>query len=109
MGCVRPGAAVALRTVGALTNSRLGPGTPACASLSATHGRRIKPAWLAMRWRRRSRERRMNPKCQTQPEFDNLGAGSADSTMVFLMPINRAVSSLQSFDHLVGAGEKRRW
>src|SRR5215831_17615387 len=41
----------------------------------------------------------MNPKCQTRPKFDNFGAGSADSTRLFSMPINRAASSL---DHLVG-------
>src|SRR5262245_25859937 len=42
-----------------------------------------------------------NPKCQTQPEFDNLGAGSADSKRLFLMPINRGL-----FDHLVSGDQE---
>ena len=53
-----------------------------------------------------TRERRMNPKCQTRPELDTLGAISADSTGLFSMPITRAAS----FDHLVGARKKvDRW
>ena len=47
-------------------------------------------------------ERRMNPKCQTRPVFDNLGARSADSTVLFSVLITRAAS----FDHLVGEREQ---
>jgi hypothetical protein len=47
-------------------------------------------------------ERRMNPKCQTRPVFDNFGARSADSTGLLSMLITRA----GSFDHLVGAAEQ---
>ena len=49
------------------------------------------------------RERRINPKCQTRPGFDNFGAISANSTGLVSMLITRGAS----FDHLVGAGEER--
>jgi hypothetical protein len=62
---------------------------------------RIKRAWHAMRWR----ERRANPKYQTRPGFDTYGAGSADSTGLFSMPINRAVH--EASPPAVGPGELR--